>query len=255
MLDMEVVALAALLRGAGRLMRDERKPGRTGGRPGYPEAAWEAALDLNSQRPEALVLRAADRLAAYGEEPKSTDSSGASLRSIFDSVQLDGLPPPLPRAYPPVEYGGDDVRAYLPAEAGGSGNLGQLEDAFARKLGELARPDAGSLMNLLERYGSYVSSGTSRGDVSIFDHSRASAALAVCIAGHLNSPGETLENVEDPDAERYYFVRGDLSGVQRFIYTITSRGALRMLRALVLPGARRRARGDEVAPTFRRSQD
>ena len=228
MLDVEVVALAALLRGAGRLMGDERKPGRTSGGPGYPEAAWEAALDLDSRLPEALVLRAADRGAGGEIGPTG---SGSSLNSVFNSVRLDGRAPPRPRTYLPVEYGGGGVRAYLPKETGGNGDRNQLEDAFARKLGELAMPDVGSLMNLLEHYGSYVNSGTSRGDVSIFDHSRAAAALAVCIAGHLNSPGETLENVEAPDAQRYYFVRGDLSGVQKFIYTITSRGALRMLRA------------------------
>src|SRR3712207_7611919 len=41
----------------------------------------------------------------------------------------------------------------------------------------------------------------------------------------------TLAEAERKDADRYLFVRGDISGVQSFLYTITSKGALRMLRA------------------------
>src|SRR3712207_7472781 len=41
----------------------------------------------------------------------------------------------------------------------------------------------------------------------------------------------TLAEAERKDADRYLFVRGDISGVQSFLYTISSKGALRMLRA------------------------
>jgi CRISPR-associated protein Csm1 len=126
------------------------------------------------------------------------------------------------------------VRSYLPSKQDTDGDQDKLKDAFVRKFGELERtPDVNSVLNLLERYGSYLRSGAGADDVSLFDHSRATAALAVCMAGHLNSTGEEPKSgeLERIDIQRYLFVRGDISGVQKFIYTITSKGALRMLRA------------------------
>lgn len=76
-------------------------------------------------------------------------------------------------------------------------------------------------------------------DVSLYDHSRMTAALAVCMSGFDKEKiDELLEGVpkafsdktntsEDPVA---LLVGGDISGVQDFIYTISSKGAARTLR-------------------------
>jgi CRISPR-associated protein Csm1 len=214
-------------------MRENGELDRALGKRGYSETVREAALNLDSRLPEALVVRAAKTLAVSGEEPGRVDPN-APLGSVFNSIQLCGRPRPERRIYRPVEYGGGEVRSYLPSKQDTDGDQDKLKGAFVRKLGELERTlYVNSVLNLLERYGSHLSSGTGADDVSLFDHSRATAALAVCIAGHLNSTGEELEpgELERMDAQRYLFVRGDISGVQKFIYTITSKGALRMLRA------------------------
>jgi CRISPR-associated protein Csm1 len=131
--------------------------------------------------------------------------------------------------------------SYLPGPANSveadPGAYRRLKEGIVRGFESLADPqDVNSVMALLERYGSYVRSSTAKadtGDISLFDHSRVTAAIAVCIAGHLNELGTepTLSEIERRDAERYLFVRGDISGLQSFLYTITSKGALRMLRA------------------------
>ncbi len=68
-------------------------------------------------------------------------------------------------------------------------------------------------------------------DVSLYDHSRMTAALAACLTG---KPEAVLDDVlrapEQSQEPIALLVGGDISGVQDFIYTITSQGATPGLR-------------------------
>ncbi|MDF1513323.1 MAG: type III-A CRISPR-associated protein Cas10/Csm1 [Anaerolineae bacterium] len=96
-----------------------------------------------------------------------------------------------------------------------------------------------SLMHLLRRYTWCVPSAYYRSlpDVSLYDHGRVTAALAVCLAGipeercdalldALRS-GDTTALASEPVA---VLLAGDLSGIQDFIYTVTAKGAASALR-------------------------
>jgi CRISPR-associated protein Csm1 len=74
-----------------------------------------------------------------------------------------------------------------------------------------------SLLTLIiEKYGSYISFGDE--DIAFIDIVRSTLALAEAIA-------------DNPTTEKISLIVGDLSGVQKFIYTISSDGALKSLRA------------------------
>ena len=68
-------------------------------------------------------------------------------------------------------------------------------------------------------------------DISLYDHSRMTAALAACLA---DLPEDDLrriaQNPETDETEVALLIGGDISGVQDFIYTISSKGAAKMLR-------------------------
>ncbi len=223
---------------------------------GYSEAVCETALRHHgrgrpgqsvreAEFPTTLVTYVADNLASASRREMAEEPGfdpAAPLNSILNFVHLEGKPASTERwAYPLAEYGGEEIASYLPAAAGSvdadRGAYRRLKEGVVRGFEGLGDPqDVNSVMALLERYGSYVRSSTAKadtGDISLFDHSRVTAAIAVCIAGHLNATGTepTLPEIERRDVERYLFVRGDISGVQSFLYTITSKGALRMLRA------------------------
>jgi CRISPR-associated protein Csm1 len=74
-----------------------------------------------------------------------------------------------------------------------------------------------SLLTLiLEKFGSYLSIGES--DIALVDMARSAAALAAALTNY-------------PAANQLSLIAGDLSGIQNFIYTISSDGALKSLRA------------------------
>lgn len=106
----------------------------------------------------------------------------------------------------------------------------------------IAPEESNSLINLLEATCGSVPSSTDRTqlvDVSLFDHAKTTAAIALCIYDYLSSKG--VENYRgalfEGDAARYYaepmflLYSCDTSGIQDFIYTISGDGALKQLRA------------------------
>lgn len=98
-----------------------------------------------------------------------------------------------------------------------------------------------SLLEILEANLSFVPSSTSAeevADVSLYDHSKLTAALGCCILQYLEAQGEKdyagrlfahARQFYDEKAFLLYSI--DISGIQDFIYTITSDGALKALRA------------------------
>ena len=75
-------------------------------------------------------------------------------------------------------------------------------------------------------------------DISLYDHLKLTAAFALCIGQFLEEQGITdYRSVLFNDAEKFYGEKVfriysiDLSGIQSFIYNITSKGALKGLRS------------------------
>lgn len=98
-----------------------------------------------------------------------------------------------------------------------------------------------SLLEVLEANLSYVPSSTAKNemaDISLYDHLKLTAAVSSCILDY-------LEEQKIADYREYLLVKGkdfytqeafllyamDISGIQDFIYTITSQNALKTLRA------------------------
>lgn len=98
-----------------------------------------------------------------------------------------------------------------------------------------------SLLEILEANLSFVPSSTSEeevADVSLYDHSKLTAAMGCCILQYMETRKE--EDYYDRlfvHAQQFYDEKAfllysiDISGIQDFIYTITSEGALKALRA------------------------
>ncbi len=92
---------------------------------------------------------------------------------------------------------------------------GKVADALCKMEGK-DWENLSLLMLILEKFGSYISFGGN--DIALVDMAKSTAAVAAALA-------------YAPDAEEITLVAGDLSGIQKFIYTIASDGALKSLRA------------------------
>ncbi len=98
-----------------------------------------------------------------------------------------------------------------------------------------------SALNLLEAVMSFIPSSTNMNevaDISLYDHSKLTAGFAAVIYHYLTDQGrsdyrqELLQNSQRFYAEEaFLLVSFDLSGIQDFIYTITSQGAHKQLRS------------------------
>lgn len=79
-----------------------------------------------------------------------------------------------------------------------------------------------SLYSLLYKYTCNIPSSTvDYPDISLYDHSRTTAALALCLYDH------SLKKVEENE---FLLIGADVSGIQSFIYNITSKGASKNLK-------------------------
>lgn len=97
------------------------------------------------------------------------------------------------------------------------------------------------LLQVLEAVSVYVPSSTANGetaDISLYDHQKLTAALASCLYDYFaaHDIADYKEQCYTKEAETlrkkdtYIMLSADLSGIQSFIYTIPSKGALKSLR-------------------------
>jgi len=205
----------------------------------YEQLAAEAYQGPQRVRNLLYVVREADRLAAAMER-EPFDEGGfdlsASLCNIFSTIQLDGQKSPSPTQWPlDRDAYPEEKVVLLPAER--ERMWSNLQEDLS-KLGR--RPDPTSLLYVLQKHLSRVPEHTwvraSPPDTSLYHHLKTTAAIALAMWRH----GEHSENcwssdmsgfVADRSLPRYLLIGGDVSGVQDFIYRVSSRRALRLLRA------------------------
>lgn len=88
-----------------------------------------------------------------------------------------------------------------------------------------------SLLSLMEQYLSQVPAATNvlHPDISLFDHLRITAAIGEGLYLHHDAYKDQT-NYNDQTTPKWQLVCGDFSGIQKFIYKITSKGAAKGLR-------------------------
>lgn len=90
--------------------------------------------------------------------------------------------------------------------------------------GNIIKPNFDTLFNLLKKYSSRIPSAAykSEADISLFDHSKTTAALATC--RYIYSRDKTSdEKLYQTNHQKVYLaINGDISGIQKFIYKVSS---------------------------------
>lgn len=195
----------------------------------------------------AYIIYEADNLAASTDRRSNENGefgfdSQQSLENVFNvfrnsgeiktSYYLRSLMKEKRMSYPQAKDIRATVSEYKPI-------LQRLQDTFSRR-----SPDdmeVNELLQLLEDSMSYIPSSTAKGevaDISLYDHQKLTAAFAVCMYQYFKQHEITdykkycygSKQKSMRKEEMYLLVSGDMSGIQNFIYTIPSKGALKSLR-------------------------
>lgn len=204
--------------------------------------------ELRSARLEkdaaAYAVYIADNIAAGADRRESgEDVSGFDprmpLASVFDTMSGKS------EGFSPVEAFTADKTVFPEAKSA----LLASQERYSRLLGcfcdelnntAISEEYVDSLLSLTENCLCFVPSSTSRdqrGDISLFDHVKLTAGLAACISEYLISRGETDWTRLMSDCDGFYkekaflLYTADLSGIQKFLYSVVSKGAKRSLKS------------------------
>ncbi|MCR5021640.1 type III-A CRISPR-associated protein Cas10/Csm1 [Ruminococcus sp.] len=207
-----------------------------------------AALKNADIKDDALcyITYIADNIAAFSDRRKNENGEGGFVRDIScESVFniLNGGKHSA--AYPPIMLTEKNEINY-PSQADKKYSeefYGRVVDGLKDSLRgiEYSAEYINSLCEVFEAYTSFIPSSTNSGelrDISLYDHVKLTAALALCIFDYLKSEHivefrkELYENSEAfYDKKAFLLYSADISGIQNFIYNIGSKSALKGLRA------------------------
>ncbi|MEJ5365818.1 MAG: type III-A CRISPR-associated protein Cas10/Csm1 [Desulfosoma sp.] len=230
-------------------------------------ASYHHRPDSSPEPAASWLCAVADRLSAgMDRRPDEAEEGGGSdstrdaykktpLSCIFDEVVLGekNLDKPTRHAYRLVPLDPEDDTALLPIPWTPNGLMDDLPQRYRDvclgfkedfKRTALLYPRRISfrlleemILGLLERYFWAVPSSTiDCPDISLYDHSRTTAAIAAClyrfheIRGNLNDE----RAIRDEKEKKFRFLSGDLSGIQKTLFTLQAqgvRGVNKILRA------------------------
>ena len=217
----------------------------------YRQAALAGAYHHHPEKSPATdrslseLVALADKLSA-GERADAVDHSKRPPRqmiSIFDRINLGGQPVPSNWHYLPLQKLTLDRKAIFPSGVLEKDDEGQAYLKLCEEFRQVTRQDIQdasvyleNLLAALQRLAWAVPSAYyfNAPDVSLYDHSRMTAALAVCLSERtpeeINRFHQAIQQdykipnqpTKTPllDEDIALLIGGDLSGVQDFIYTI-----------------------------------
>ncbi|GAA5818350.1 MAG: type III-A CRISPR-associated protein Cas10/Csm1 [Methanobrevibacter sp. CfCl-M3] len=100
-----------------------------------------------------------------------------------------------------------------------------LWNEFIKELKKIPNKDFNTLLALMKKYTSTMPSAAYRDipDISLYDHSKTTAAIAICRYLFCEDGNKLYISGDKKDIEPVYLaIKGDISGIQKFIYKISS---------------------------------
>ena len=187
-------------------------------------AGFDLSSIFNVPEDSDEVIKAKELLGWPEETSQEDDELLKPLRLLFDRVHLEKQSSDNSQReehyWPAIAIADEEPEIpYTQGERSTPEKLEELKVSVKSALESLNAEDGQNLSLLgliLEKFCSYLSWG--QPDVALADMARSTGAVAAALA-------------YNPDAKKLSLIAGDLSGIQKFIYTISSDGALKSLRA------------------------
>ncbi len=156
-----------------------------------------------------------------------------ALNNVFNVFRGSGTTDPT--VYPVSSMESEVMLYPLKGMKASSRDLDKIRTEFWQRLSKKSLDEwtINQLTRLMEIYLSRIPVSDVEGlsDISFYDHAKLSAAYAVCMGKYLEEKGlEEADYAALRKEPAFLMVSGDVSGIQKFIYTIPSKGALKSLR-------------------------
>lgn len=201
-----------------------------------PEQFWEKVIQKADHYASGADRSTADEAwrDAREEDDRNWDAfRRVTMRSIFEGISLPGSTPQQYRNKLPL-LSLQFAKKYFPSETvphpDYEGLWGQFVQQFRTLNTQSFHAFADSLLFLLEKFASRVPASTMHlPDVSLYDHLKITAALALCLYDYLTDRGQT-DRLPEAQECPFALVGGDLSGIQKFIYAIAMKNAAKNLK-------------------------
>ncbi len=196
------------------------------------------ALDAVIKRQIALAKRLAG---AKSKESTEAPEHHTSLVPIMACLEIANRENRDRFGYPPAVLNPKDRTFIIPTKLTdtSTADVTELWKDFARDFRQLSRthttytPEAyQTIFALLHKYTARIQASPRDPDVSLYDSLRTTAAIAACIAREGLSEDDMDAHLkgECPERNLCMLLKGDISGIQNFLYQILSDGAARQLR-------------------------
>ncbi|AXJ02437.1 CRISPR-associated protein Cas10/Csm1, subtype III-A/MTUBE [Cyclonatronum proteinivorum] len=161
------------------------------------------------------------------------------LLNVFDTVYR--VRKPEERSYFPLRALSTDKVSFParkhPLDTDLEPEYAKLWDAFEREFVMLPTESTNaflrSLDHLLRKYTWSIPSATnSMSDVSLYDHAKTTAVIAACLFDSRLARvlPDSMDKLKAETNSRFTLLAGDFSGIQKFIYQISSKGAAKTLK-------------------------
>lgn len=215
-------------------------------------AAELAALAASHHKPdtskiEQLILQKADQLASATDRSKAPEESEKAdyktqrLRLVFDFVKVPNQSPnaacnttyiPLRKLSLSKSFVLREVSDNYRPDAT---EYKSLWETFCNEFKHISNDSAQNLaetvLSLLHTYTVTIpATTTDLPDVSLYDHSRTVAALALCLYDWLKEKNFDKNALNESSQEPFLLLGGQISGIQNFIYNIIGRYAAKNLK-------------------------
>lgn len=184
------------------------------------------------------IISEAEKLMSLTSETAKNDGNtictNGLLLNIFNNIKLNDLENGEVSYFPPRKIGSDIPYPGCQDDSVDC-DLKLLWREFEQELSLIKNNlTVNALLMLTEKYFSFVPCANFSGaisDVSVYQQAKMTAAIATNIVNSLSERKFQEENaITSQEINRHLLVGGDISGVQDFIYTISSTGALKSLR-------------------------
>jgi len=186
-------------------------------------AGADPLMTASSSNTSNANLKLTNEIVAKAQEMQgwTNDKRLGCLELVFDQIKLNQSQNPVhyrPASALEAEAGAMRTPAipYARGDRPSDDDLEKLKRAIQTEINHLNPQNLSQLTLFVEKFGSHLSFGEP--DIALIDLARSTAALAAALA-------------QQPSDDQVVLVAGDLMGVQKFIYTISSDGALKSLRA------------------------